>query len=194
MKELNKLVELAEKADAVANLMDGVNPHTILAIAEAFRALEQRAEAAEAKLADQDYFASLVSKARVAADKAITKFPQPNYVLNKVSEEHGEVIKAVVHYMEGRETWENVEGELVDNLAMLIRLVVEGDQVIGFTPPESCRNFHPAPAVSLAALVPAEKDRNMIAHVYLDETTADKPDAYVKGFNACRAAIMRNIK
>jgi hypothetical protein len=52
MEKLNELVALAEKADAVANLIDGVNPHTILAIAEAFRALLQRAEAAEAKLAE----------------------------------------------------------------------------------------------------------------------------------------------
>ena len=63
------------------------------------------------------------------------KFPQPNYVLNKVAEESGEVIKAVIHYTEGREEWSNVEGEIIDNLAMLIRLVTEGDQVIGFTPP-----------------------------------------------------------
>ncbi|MDU1024230.1 MAG: hypothetical protein E7A38_01385 [Leclercia adecarboxylata] len=86
----------------------------------------------------QDYFSSLVSSARVRADKAMRKFPQPNYVLNKVAEESGEVIKAVIHYTEGREEWANVEGEIVDNLAMLIRLVTEGDQVIGFTPPESC--------------------------------------------------------
>lgn len=52
MEKLNELVALAEKADAVANLMDGVNPHTILAVSEAFRALEQRAEAAESKLAE----------------------------------------------------------------------------------------------------------------------------------------------
>lgn len=87
----------------------------------------------------KDYFSSLVSSARVRADKAIRKFPQPNYVLNKVAEESGEVIKAVIHYTEGREEWANVEGEIVDNLAMLIRLVTEGDQVIGFTPPQSCR-------------------------------------------------------
>nr|WP_306431445.1 hypothetical protein [Raoultella planticola] len=67
------------------------------------------------------------------------KYPQPNYVLNKVAEESGEVIKAVIHYHEGREEWASVEAELIDNLAMLIRLVVEGDQVIGFTPPEVCR-------------------------------------------------------
>lgn len=51
-----------------------------------------------------------------------------------------------------------------------------------------------APAIDLLEIVPDEKDRNMIAHVYLDETTADKPDAYVRGFNACRAAIMRKIE
>lgn len=86
-----------------------------------------------------DYFASLVAAARVRADKAMRKFPQPNYVLNKVAEESGEVIKAVIHFTEGREEWRNVEGEIIDNLAMLIRLVIEGDQVIGFTPPEACR-------------------------------------------------------
>lgn len=86
-----------------------------------------------------DYFASLVSAARVRADKAMRKFPQPNYVLNKVAEESGEVIKAVIHYTEGREEWSNVEAEIIDNLAMLLRLVKEGDQVIGFTPPDACR-------------------------------------------------------
>lgn len=104
----------------------------------------------------EDYFATLVAKARVAADKAMKKFPQPNYVLNKVSEEHGEVIKGVVHYLEGRETWDHVESELVDNLAMLIRLVVEGDQVIGFTPPESVINHRPAASAAEPELKPLE--------------------------------------
>lgn len=83
-----------------------------------------------------EYFNHLVVLAHARAEKAMLKFPQPNYVLNKVAEESGEVIKAVIHYTEGRETWENVEGEIIDNLAMLIRLVTEGDQVIGFTPPK----------------------------------------------------------
>lgn len=89
-----------------------------------------------------DYFGSLVNQARARAEKAMTKFPQPNYVLNKVAEESGEVIKAVIHYTEGRETWENVEAELIDNLAMLIRLVKEGDQVIGFTPPTEVQRLN----------------------------------------------------
>ncbi|MEQ9844577.1 hypothetical protein [Pectobacterium brasiliense] len=96
-------------------------------------------DAVRANTAPNDYFSSLVSAARTRADKAIRKFPQPNYVLNKVAEENGEVIKAVIHYTEGREEWSSVEGEIIDNLAMLIRLVTEGDQVIGFTPPDACR-------------------------------------------------------
>lgn len=82
-----------------------------------------------------DYFASLVSAARQRAAVAMERYPQPNYVLNKVSEESGEVVKEVIHYAEGRGQWARVEDEIVDNLAMLFRLVVEGDQVIGFIPP-----------------------------------------------------------
>lgn len=82
-----------------------------------------------------DYFASLVAMARVSADKAMRKFPQPNYVLLKVAEEAGEVVQAGVHYAEKRMEWEQVEGEIVQLLAMLIRLVTEGDQINGVTPP-----------------------------------------------------------
>lgn len=84
-----------------------------------------------------DYFSSLVSKARQSAEKAMIKFPQPNYVLLKVAEEAGEVVQAGVHYAEGRETWENLEGEVVQTIAMLFRLVTEGDQVNGVIPPAS---------------------------------------------------------
>ena len=76
------------------------------------------------------------------------KYPQPNYVLNKVAEESGEVIKEVIHYTEGRGDWNKVEYELIDNLAMLIRLVTEGDQVIGFTPPDVCRGAKGSQPVS----------------------------------------------
>lgn len=109
---------------------------------------------APAPAVPDDYFGELVKKARSEADKAMRKFPQPNYVLNKVAEESGEVIKAVIHYTEGREEWANVEGEIIDNLAMLIRLVVEGDQVIGFTPPDTCRAAMLAQPVSSGYTLP----------------------------------------
>lgn len=88
----------------------------------------------------EDYFAGLVLAARIRAEKAMLKFPQPNYVLVKFAEECGEVVKEVVHYAEGRGDWSKFENELIDSLAMMIRLVKEGDQTINFIPPESIRD------------------------------------------------------
>ncbi|MFE4125379.1 hypothetical protein ACFX4S_08925 [Kosakonia sp. YIM B13605] len=96
-----------------------------------------------------DYFGGLVTKARASADKAMRKFPQPNYVLLKVAEEAGEVVQADVHYAENRMTWQDVEGEIIQLLAMLIRLVTEGDQVNGITPPALCQS---APSPEAAAI------------------------------------------
>ncbi|WP_258794953.1 hypothetical protein [Klebsiella pneumoniae] len=113
-----------------------------VAVAERMKALVEALEKAQQRNAEleaqNDYFASLVAMARVSADKAIRKFPQPNYVLLKVAEEAGEVVQAGVHYAENRMEWGQVEGEIVQLLAMLIRLVTEGDQVNGITPPASC--------------------------------------------------------
>lgn len=84
---------------------------------------------------DRDYFGTLVDRARQAAAKASAKFPQPNYVALKIAEEAGEVVRGAVHYAEDRMKWEEVEGEVVQLLAMLIRFVTEGDQVNGIRPP-----------------------------------------------------------
>ncbi|MDL2152613.1 hypothetical protein [Klebsiella quasipneumoniae] len=105
------------------------------ALVEALEKAQQRNAELEAQ---NDYFAYLVAMARVSADKAIRKFPQPNYVLLKVAEEAGEVVQAGVHYAENRMEWGQVEGEIVQLLAMLIRLVTEGDQINGITPPALC--------------------------------------------------------
>jgi len=131
-----------------------------------------------------DYFASLVSAARARADKAMRKFPQPNYVLNKVAEENGEVIKAVIHYTEGRETWINVEGEIIDNLAMLIRLVQEGDQVIGFTPPDACR------AAMLSNVTLTDEGKSAAPAVQAEQVSGNAeqvsqptlPEGYLQGY------------
>ncbi len=110
--------------------------------------LDSDSEVQPAPIVPDDYFASLVAKARPSADKAMRKHPQPNYVLLKVAEEAGEVVQAGVHYAEGRMTWQDLEGEIVQLLAMLIRLVTEGDQVNGITPPDACRAAMPAEPVS----------------------------------------------
>ncbi|UAN58313.1 hypothetical protein [Serratia sp. JSRIV004] len=101
-----------------------------------------------APIAPDDYFSSLVVEARLSADKAMKKHPQPNYVLLKVAEEAGEVVQASVHFAENRMSWDQVEGEIVQLMAMLIRLVTEGDQVNGITPPDACRATMPAEPVS----------------------------------------------
>lgn len=103
-----------------------------------YRQLIAELESRTVTAPQNDYFASLVVLARVSADKAMKKFPQPNYVLLKVAEEAGEVVQAGVHYAENRMEWKQVEGEIVQLLAMLIRLVTEGDQINGVTPPASC--------------------------------------------------------
>lgn len=109
---------------------------------EDFAALQQKLDAAEEEaeaykaFAEQDYFGNLVIHARARASKAMSKFPQPNYVLTKVAEESGELVKAGVHFAEGRETWGAVEQEAIDTIAMIIRLMTEGDEVIGLFPPQ----------------------------------------------------------
>ncbi len=84
---------------------------------------------------EADYFGSLVERARAAAAKASVKFPQPNYVTLKIAEEAGEVVRGAVHYAENRMEWSEVEGEIVQLLAMLIRFVTEGDEINGVIPP-----------------------------------------------------------
>ncbi|MFT2790577.1 hypothetical protein ACMV5I_10925 [Serratia sp. T13T92] len=112
-----------------------------------------------------DYFSTLVNAARIAADKAMQKHPQPNYVLLKVAEEAGEVVQAGVHYAEGRMTWQDLEGEIVQLLAMLIRLVSEGDQVNGINPPASC-------STAALAAVPDEID------IFVDQVCGNLPTGH----------------
>ncbi|MCA0402046.1 MAG: hypothetical protein LCH38_14680 [Proteobacteria bacterium] len=86
---------------------------------------------------------AIVDRAKTAAAKASARFPQPNYIALKVAEEAGEVVRGCVHFAEGRMTWEEVEGEIVQLIAMLIRLVTEGDEINGVYPPT--RRLAPQP-------------------------------------------------
>lgn len=79
-------------------------------------------------------FLALVQDAHIEARTAMRRFPQPNYVISKIAEESGEVIKAAIHCAEGRETPKAVAGEMRQLIAMLFRLWVEGDQVHGLAP------------------------------------------------------------
>lgn len=76
-------------------------------------------------------FDALIRDAKGEAERAMVKFPQPNYVISKVAEEAGEVVKAAIHCAEGRESASEVRAEMKQLIAMLYRLWVEGDEVHG---------------------------------------------------------------
>lgn len=82
----------------------------------------------------QSTFFVLVDKAIIEAEKAMKKYPQPNYIISKFAEESGEVVKAAIHCAEGREEPDHVVDEMTQAIAMLYRLWVEGDQVHGLIP------------------------------------------------------------
>jgi len=93
-------------------------------------------------IGDDDWY-ELIVDAMSEADKAMRKFPQPNYVISKIAEEAGEVVKAAIHCAEGRETMQNLRGEMKQVIAMLYRLWVEGDQVHGLSPVRAAKGETP---------------------------------------------------
>jgi len=86
---------------------------------------------------EQEYIETIFARAEEARTKAQAKFPQPTFVALKVAEEAGEVVRAAVHYAEGRLKWDEVESECVQTIAMIVRLLVEGDQVNSIIPPDN---------------------------------------------------------
>lgn len=114
-------------ANAIRALITNPQRDAMQAVIDAAKA-EARAEDAV------DSFATLIADARAEAERAMAKFPQPNYVISKFAEEAGEVVKAAIHCAENRETAENVRGEMKQAIAMLYRLWVEGDDVHGLKP------------------------------------------------------------
>lgn len=89
-------------------------------------------------------FDALVALAYEEALQASEKYPQPNYITLKIAEEAGEVVKAIIHHGEGRAPIQDVEKEIIQLLAMLIRYTTEGDGYMHW-------HFNPAPAVPTAA-------------------------------------------
>ncbi|WP_170561420.1 hypothetical protein [Ruegeria atlantica] len=90
--------------------------------------------AAQAEAEATDKLSLLIRDAIHEAGKASIKYPQPNYLISKVAEEAGEVVKAAIHCAEGRETTAHVRDEIKQAIAMLIRLYLEGDEVHGLPP------------------------------------------------------------
>lgn len=62
--------------------------------------------------------------------RARTKFPSPNHLTLAFAEESGEVIKAILDFKHGKGYIEDVQKEMVQAMAMLIRLAEEGDPTV----------------------------------------------------------------
>lgn len=168
MKELNELVEMAERADSLCLLMQSVNPHHILAIAEAYRALEQREEAAEAAV-------------KVANEHA-EKFEREMYLMmDKVEAAEAKLAELNKQKPVGTVSismdWNTHRNIATVNMRpdLVVAEMKDGDEL--FT--------RPAPAINLADLVPDEVTRG-------NEDVFDV--GFSNGFNACRAAMLRNIE
>lgn len=78
----------------------------------------------------------LIAEAVTSAEKAMTKFPQPNYVAAKLAEEAGEVVRAFIHRAEGRATTEEFRAETVQLIGLALRLFFEGDETISAAAPD----------------------------------------------------------
>ena len=136
MKSDIEIIEEALKALSFAAQTSGGTQGVDMTLVNAIDSAEIALAAVQRiKDGDGDYFAHIVAQSIVSAEKAINKFPQPNYVALKIAEEAGEVVRGCVHYAEGRMPWEEVEGEIVQLMAMLYRLINEGDEVNGVIPP-----------------------------------------------------------
>ena len=79
-------------------------------------------------------FHQLIQDAIVEAQKAAARYPQPNYIITKIAEEAGEVVKEAVHCAEGRGSVDDLRKEMRQLIAMLFRLWVEGDGYLHLKP------------------------------------------------------------
>ena len=195
--------DLIRRGDVTAIPLLGM---TVTQIERAIRAIPAAAPVVtvkplESALFDPDsHWGDFIRSAVVEAEKAMRKFPQPNYVITKIAEEAGEVVKAAVHAAEGRETLDNVRGEMRQLLAMMFRLWVEGDQVHGLPPVSgvmaaSALTIHPADPLSdprVVALVEAARDAReailVLLHARNSEAEGSDED-WVCDLNAALRAI-----
>lgn len=178
MKELNELVELTDEAIASSTYSLNVKVSDILAIEEAFRELEQRAEAAEAAFADNEEAKQLlfvqrdtlisanltVGKALKAAEAKLAELEKQEPVAWVLKDSH----RGTSHVERNK--------QVADLFS-----VFKGNEVTPlFT--------RPAPAINLAELMP-EQSLNGQARFL-----GDKEPYYNRGWNDCRAAILRKIE
>jgi len=67
-------------------------------------------------------------------ERAVKLFPGANNNTLALCEEHGELVKAVIDHSQGKATLEEAYEELVQTMAMCLRLYFQGDDTIGLPP------------------------------------------------------------
>ena len=209
MKELNELVELASKADKLCLLMRNVNPHTILAIAEAFRALEQELEKECDILIDTAESMRQWRQRAEAAESALNMVRAQRDLEMTRNDEH-ETEKAKLHAEiyrlqeevrgpDGFDTWKDAAIALklaaknkvndIDYLTAMSAFHSKDwhgvDPITGYM---KGWNARPAPAVSLAELVPEKRITDFDCAYYPLFKARDE------GWNECIDHILRNIE
>ena len=76
--------------------------------------------------------ANFMFAAGIETRRAQELFPMPNPTLAALTEEVGELAKALLHIREGKsDDWSIVEGDAVQVAAMACRIALEGDPTLG---------------------------------------------------------------
>jgi NTP pyrophosphatase (non-canonical NTP hydrolase) len=73
------------------------------------------------------YIIKLFKDSVEEAKRAKKKFPKPELLLTAMTEEHGELVKAIMDCRQGKASQEDIKQEMIQLIAMIIRLFNEGD-------------------------------------------------------------------
>lgn len=199
MKELDLIEEVAKECFADSKNIMTLNVSYVLAIADAFRALEQRAEAAEALAAETALKCVAYASANV---ENLSRAEAAEAKLKDVTESRDQW-RANAH--EFSRCADRLEAKLAeldkqDPVAYFVRrehepvntgTKIDADKKDAFPWPDCVYQplyTSPAPAVSMEELVPAKKSTD-IDYAYYPLSKARR-----EGYNECVDDILRNIK
>jgi hypothetical protein len=72
----------------------------------------------------------LFDAAEAEVNRARSLFPKSDHLLHALTEEYGEVVKAALDIHAGKGSYDDLETEIIQLIAMCIRLYEEGDPTI----------------------------------------------------------------
>lgn len=87
-----------------------------------------------AKLSDHVPMPKLFQDALIEVEKARQKYPHPNLLTLALAEEAGEIVKAALDHRQEKTGVSEVRKEIVQTIAMCLRLAQEGDPSVSLEP------------------------------------------------------------